>query len=149
MAVLDEGILDKESTILAIFPSPMNYAGPREVQWHAKARIHTGSNCYIVGRDPAGITNPISGESIYNEEDGAKVLAMTPGLNNLKIIPFKVAAYNKKLKKMTFFDESNADDFEFISGTQMRKLARSGEQPPDGFMGKKAWTILADYYKTI
>ena len=26
----------KESTILAIFPSPMMYAGPTEVQWHAK-----------------------------------------------------------------------------------------------------------------
>ena len=44
MAILDEGILDKESTLIAIFPSPMSYAGPREVQWHAKARIHTGSN---------------------------------------------------------------------------------------------------------
>ena len=32
-AVLDEGVLDKETTVLAIFPSPMMYAGPTEVQW--------------------------------------------------------------------------------------------------------------------
>ena len=30
-AVLEEGVLDKESTVLAIFPSPMLYAGPTEV----------------------------------------------------------------------------------------------------------------------
>ena len=30
-AVLDEGILDWNSTLLAIFPSPMMYAGPIEV----------------------------------------------------------------------------------------------------------------------
>ena len=29
--ILDEGILDPESTVLAIFPSPMMYAGPTEV----------------------------------------------------------------------------------------------------------------------
>lgn len=31
-AVLRDGILDPESTVLAIFPAPMNYAGPTEVK---------------------------------------------------------------------------------------------------------------------
>lgn len=31
-AVLDEGVLDADSTLLAIFPSPMMYAGPIEVE---------------------------------------------------------------------------------------------------------------------
>ena len=57
-AILEEGVLDKNSTILAIFPSPMMYAGPTEVQWHAKARLVAGVNFYIVGRDPAGIKHP-------------------------------------------------------------------------------------------
>ena len=30
-AVLDEGVLDPKSTVVAIFPSPMMYAGPTEV----------------------------------------------------------------------------------------------------------------------
>ena len=29
--MLDDGVLDKETTVLAIFPSPMMYAGPTEV----------------------------------------------------------------------------------------------------------------------
>ena len=31
-AVLEEGLLDKDSTVIAIFPSPMMYAGPTEVE---------------------------------------------------------------------------------------------------------------------
>ena len=30
-AVLEEGVLDPRSTVVAIFPSPMMYAGPTEV----------------------------------------------------------------------------------------------------------------------
>ena len=37
--VLQENILDPENTMVAIFPSPMMYAGPTEVQWHAKVFI--------------------------------------------------------------------------------------------------------------
>ena len=37
-AIMEAGVLDPASTVLAIFPSPMMYAGPTEVQWHAKAR---------------------------------------------------------------------------------------------------------------
>ena len=32
-AVLEEGLLDKDSTVIAIFPSPMMYAGPTEVKF--------------------------------------------------------------------------------------------------------------------
>lgn len=31
-AILDEGVLDPDSTVVAIFPSPMMYAGPTEVE---------------------------------------------------------------------------------------------------------------------
>lgn len=41
-AVLEEGVLDPRSTIIAIFPSPMLYAGPTEVssspKWAMKLR---------------------------------------------------------------------------------------------------------------
>ncbi|WP_411026661.1 hypothetical protein, partial [Salmonella sp. s54395] len=41
------------------------------------------------------------------------------------------------------------DDFLFISGTKMRKMARGGEEPPPGFMAPKAWKILCEYYQSI
>ncbi|XP_017756427.1 PREDICTED: bifunctional 3'-phosphoadenosine 5'-phosphosulfate synthase [Eufriesea mexicana] len=151
--VLSEGNLDATSTLLAIFPSPMMYAGPVEVQWHAKARMNAGANFYIVGRDPAGIPHPNRSATpdgnLYDPTHGARVLTMARGLQSLEIIPFKVAAYDKKYKKMSFFDENRKEDFEFISGTKMRCLAKADENPPDGFMSPKAWFILAQYYKNL
>lgn len=41
------------------------------------------------------------------------------------------------------------EDFDFISGTRMRKLAREGQKPPEGFMAPKAWTVLVEYYKSL
>lgn len=77
------------------------------------------------------------------------MLTSAPGLNQLEIVPFRVAAYNTKRKCMDFFDPENREDYDFISGTRMRKLAREGETPPDGFMAPEAWEILSEYFKSI
>uniref|UniRef100_A0A183AIL1 APS kinase n=1 Tax=Echinostoma caproni TaxID=27848 RepID=A0A183AIL1_9TREM len=149
-ACLEEGVLDPKTTLVAIFPSPMLYAGPREVQWHARTRLIAGAQFYIVGRDPAGLPHPDgSGVDLYDPTHGARVLAMAPGLPNLQILPFRVAAYDQKAGKMAFFDPKRAADFLFISGTKMRGLARAGNEPPDGFMAPKAWHILAEYYQRL
>uniref|UniRef100_A0AC35UC11 Sulfate adenylyltransferase n=1 Tax=Rhabditophanes sp. KR3021 TaxID=114890 RepID=A0AC35UC11_9BILA len=148
-AIIEEGILDKAWTILAIFPSPMLYAGPTEVQWHSKARLAAGINTYIVGRDPAGIAYPGKKDPLYDPTHGAKVLTMTPGLSNLNIIPFKVAAYDTKAKAMAYFDPQRKDDFLEISGTQMRNYAKTGEEPPSGFMAPSAWNVLKNYYQKL
>uniref|UniRef100_A0A672L838 Bifunctional 3'-phosphoadenosine 5'-phosphosulfate synthase 2-like n=1 Tax=Sinocyclocheilus grahami TaxID=75366 RepID=A0A672L838_SINGR len=106
-AVLDEGVLDPENTIVAIFPSPMMYAGPTEVQWHCRARMIAGANFYIVGRDPAGMPHPETKKDLYEPTHGGKVLTMAPGLTSLEIIPFRVAAYNKVKKAMDFYDKES------------------------------------------
>lgn len=144
--VLEEGVLDPKTTILGVFPSPMLYAGPTEVQWHAKARMNAGCQYYIVGRDPAGMKHPNGERDMFDAWHGKKVLSMAPGLEKLEILPFKVAAYDKTVGRMSFFDPSRADDYIFISGTKMRKFASSGETPPDGFMAPTAWKVLVDYY---
>ena len=102
---------------------------------------------------------------------------MAPGLKQVEIIPFRVAAYDTKVCEMAFFDPKRRDDFEFISGkniintyllenkqlfvylkicllfcklgTRMRSLAKTGEMPPTGFMAPKAWSILANYYQSL
>ncbi|KAK6122705.1 hypothetical protein DH2020_043558 [Rehmannia glutinosa] len=147
--VLEDGVLDPETTVVSIFPSPMHYAGPTEVQWHAKARINAGANFYIVGRDPAGMSHPLEKRDLYDADHGKKVLSMAPGLERLNILPFKVAAYDKTQSKMAFFDPSRAQDFLFISGTKMRTLAKNRENPPDGFMCPGGWKVLVDYYDSL
>ncbi|OIT26711.1 PREDICTED: ATP sulfurylase 1, chloroplastic-like [Nicotiana attenuata] len=147
--VLEDGVLDPETTVVSIFPSPMHYAGPTEVQWHAKARINAGANFYIVGRDPAGMGHPLEKRDLYDADHGKKVLSMAPGLERLNILPFRVAAYDKTQNKMAFFDPSRPHDFIFISGTKMRALAKNKESPPDGFMCPGGWKVLVEYYDSL
>jgi 3'-phosphoadenosine 5'-phosphosulfate synthase len=149
MQVLEEGVLDPQTTVVAIFPSPMHYAGPTEVQWHAKARINAGANFYIVGRDPAGMGHPTEKRDLYDPEHGKLVLSMAPGLERLNILPFRVAAYDKTKNSMAFFEPSRAQDFMFISGTKMRNFAKEGVNPPDGFMCPGGWQVLVDYYQQL
>jgi hypothetical protein len=118
--VLAEKVLKPESTVVAIFPSPMIYAGPTEVQWHAKARANAGATFYIVGRDPAGMSHPTEDRDMFQKHHGKEILAIAPGLATLEIIPFRVAAYHTGKKAMDFFDPSKAGDFMFISGSKVR-----------------------------
>eukprot|EP00249_Psilotum_nudum_P017677 c26436_g1_i1 orf=122-1555(+) len=147
--VLEGGILDPETTVVAIFPSPMHYAGPTEVQWHAKARLNAGADFYIVGRDPAGMSHPTEKRDLYDPDHGKMILSMAPGLERLNILPYRVAAYDKSQGKMAFFDPSRPQDFLFISGTKMRDYAKHGESPPDGFMCPGGWKVLVEYYCSL
>lgn len=83
-----------------------------------------GANFYIVGRDPAGLPHPDKGKGgdLYDPTHGSRVLKVAPGLTNLEIIPFRVAAYDRVAKKMSFFNPERKQDFDFISGTKMRGM---------------------------
>ena len=99
---------------------------------------------------------------------------MAPGLTQLEVVPFKVAAYNMKLEQMDFYDPSQHEDFEFISGlsttlhttvertcllsllfsllpvgTKMRGLAREGKTPPDGFMAPRCVPMMSPPTHTL
>jgi len=148
-AIIKNGIFGETDVVLAIFPSPMLYAGPREVQWHAYARLKGGASHYIVGRDPAGMKHPGTSKDIYDMWHGQSMLQMAPGLQNLTLLPFTFAAYDQKAKKMAFFDPNRKQDFLSISGSKMRELARNSKTPPDGFMDPEGWSILVAYYQSL
>jgi len=148
-AIIKNGVFGDTPVVLAIFPSPMVYAGPREVQWHAYARLNGGATHYIVGRDPAGMKHPGTNEDIYHMWHGQTMLQMAPGLQKMQLLPFTFAAYDQKAGKMAFFDPKRKEDFVSISGSKMRKLAREGQAPPAGFMDPEGWSILVSYYQSL
>jgi 3'-phosphoadenosine 5'-phosphosulfate synthase len=97
-ALISDGELLDSQTILAIWPSPMFYAGPSEVLWHVTSRLNAGCEYFIVGRDPAGIAHPeVEGVNLYDPFHGQKVLDIGKNMFHrpVEIMPFKVAAYNK------------------------------------------------------
>jgi 3'-phosphoadenosine 5'-phosphosulfate synthase len=130
----------------------MYYGGPTEVLWHASSRVNCGMTHFVTGRDPAGVKHPETGGDCYDVWHGQKILVhLKHMLNGVEVVPFKVAAYNKPEGKMTFFTPgvSKAADFDFISGSRMREMAKSGTTPPDGFMSPGGWECLAAYYKAL
>jgi 3'-phosphoadenosine 5'-phosphosulfate synthase len=152
-ALLSDGTLTPEHTILAVWPSPMYYGGPTEVMWHASSRVNCGITHFITGRDPAGVKHPVkAGTDLYDVWHGQKLLVHCKDmLQGVEVLPFKVAAYNKVNQKMEFFGGPgcNKEDFEFISGSRMRAMAKNNESLPPGFMSEKGWEVLANYYKSL
>ena len=51
-------MLDPATTVMAIWPAPMIYAGPTEVLFHAKSRRNAGATYFVAGRDPANRRAP-------------------------------------------------------------------------------------------
>lgn len=47
-----------------------------QVQWHARSRLAAGVTTYIVGRDPAGLAHPDTGDYLYDPTHGSKVQAV-------------------------------------------------------------------------
>ncbi len=150
-ALLDDGTLNPDHTILAIWPSPMYYAGPTEVLWHCSSRVNCGITHFITGRDPAGMRHPEAEKDLYDVWHGQKLLVhVQKMLAGVEVLPFKVAALHKEHQQMEFvLPGSNNADFDFISGTRMRNMAKNNENPPTGFMSQKGWEVLAAYYKSL
>ena len=143
-AVLDEKMLDDAWTVLAIWPSPMVYSGPTEVQWHAKSRRVAGADYFIVGRDPAGLSysndymksHNQTSDDVYHADHGRYVLQVSPGVGRLGLLASGAVHYDKtdgtmkpKPAGMTK-DEFNAR-FLKISGSKMRKMGAMGVEVCD------------------
>ena len=151
--MIDDGTLPGEHIILAVWPSPMYYGGPTEVLWHASSRVGCGITHFITGRDPAGCKHPEDKtKDCYDVWHGQKLLVHNKGmLNGVEVLPFKVAAYNKVAQEMHFMGApgSNPADFENISGSRMREMAKNNEPLPKGFMSEAGWKVLGDYYRNL
>lgn len=164
------GGLDPDSTVMAIWPAPMVYAGPTEVQFHAKSRRSGGASYFVVGRDPAGMKGSLSAfahpdDDLYDGDHGRYVLQNSPGIGDMKMLSFVKVMYDIKDNVMKLPDDNRPNDFISISGSKMRLLARNGAVPcsldniptdlvgancvPAGFMVPNGWAKVVEYYSHI
>jgi hypothetical protein len=82
-------MLDPATTVMAIWPAPMIYAGPTEVLFHAKSRRNAGATYFVAGRDPAGMK-------------GSPQAVSYPGEISVTSFPSPALCFNFYLKMMIY-----------------------------------------------
>ncbi|WP_137284650.1 sulfate adenylyltransferase [Halorussus salinisoli] len=134
-----ESYYPDQRTALTVFPSKMNYAGPREAIFDALVRKNQGCSHFIIGRDHAGV------KDFYGGFDAQRIFKEIEDLG-IKPLFYDFAFYCTRCDGMVSEKVCPHDDDEQIhpSGTKIRELIQNGELPSKKMMRSEVASYIMD-----
>lgn len=119
---------------LSLVPLAMRMAGPREALWHALVRKNYGCTHFIIGRDHAGPGKDSIGKDFYEPyaaHDLAKEHEREAGIVFVTVPEMVYVAEEDAYLPMDEVKQQHT--VKRISGTEVRRMLRAGEELPTWF----------------
>lgn len=130
---------------LALLPLAMRMGGPREAIWHAVIRKNFGATHFIVGRDHAGPGKNSKGEEFYGPYDAQDAVEKYKDELGIEVVPFQMMTYLPDTDEYKPKDEvAQGVKTLDISGTELRKRLRTGQEIPEWFSYPEVVRVLRE-----
>lgn len=127
----------------AYLPYSMHMAGPREALQHMIIRRNYGCTHFIIGRDMAGCKSSLSGDDFYGPYDAQNFAKECAPELTMETVPSLNLVYTDEEGYVTAeHAEARGLHVKKLSGTQFRKMLRSGEEIPEWFAFRSVVEVL-------
>ncbi|WP_320675265.1 sulfate adenylyltransferase [Prochlorococcus sp. MIT 1341] len=127
----------------AYLPYAMHMAGPREALQHMIIRRNYGCTHFIIGRDMAGCKSSLSGEDFYGAYDAQNFARDFAPELAMETVPSLNLVFTEEEGYVTAeHAEARGLHVKKLSGTQFRKMLRSGEEIPEWFAFRSVVEVL-------
>ena len=127
----------------AYLPYAMHMAGPREALQHMIIRRNYGCTHFIIGRDMAGCKSSLTGDDFYGPYDAQNFARECAPDLAMETVPSLNLVYTGEEGYVTAeHAEARGLHVKKLSGTQFRKMLRSGEEIPEWFAFRSVVEVL-------
>ena len=127
----------------AYLPYSMHMAGPREALQHMIIRKNYGCTHFIIGRDMAGCKSSVSGADFYGPYQAQDFARDNASELGMETVPSLNLVYTEEEGYVTAeHAEARGLHVKKLSGTQFRKMLRSGEEIPEWFAFRSVVDVL-------
>jgi sulfate adenylyltransferase len=127
----------------AYLPYAMHMAGPREALQHMIIRRNYGCTHFIIGRDMAGCKSSLSGDDFYGPYDAQNFAKECAPELTMETVPSLNLVFTDEEGYVTAeHAEARGMHVKKLSGTQFRKMLRSGEEIPEWFAFRSVVEVL-------